>query len=165
MIRQISVETIVPADEKKKKQETHVLKSDGTTERLVHKRRTSIQHHEKQTRQEREKRSVVHDKQEKREKQEKSVKTEKEEMPRLGRTLTSQEETILLPLLQGLLAANGTETSKLKHENTPFGEREREDSKTKSRSNSLAENNDKSKFIHRQLSCQSCLLTVKKSVL
>lgn len=151
MDHHISVETIVPADEKKK-QETHVLKSDGTTERLVHKRRTSIQHHERQAKQEKEKREkrVVHDKQEKQEKREKSVKTDKEEIaidkPRLGRTLTSQEESILLPLLQGLLAANGTDASKLKHENTPFREKEQEGSNKNSRSNSLAENNDKSKF-------------------
>lgn len=149
MDRHISVETIVPADEKKK-QETHVLKSDGTTERLVHKRRTSIQHHEKQTKQEKEKREkrVVHDKQEKQEKREKSVKKEEIpiDKPRLGRTLTSQEESILLPLLQGLLAANGTDASKLKHENTPFREKEQEGSNKNSRSNTLAENNDKSKF-------------------
>lgn len=152
--RQISVETIVPADEKKR-QETRVLKSDGTTEPLVQKRRTSIHHHEKQTKQEKEKREkrVVHvkqDKQEKREKQEKPEKSEEEETsdkPKLGRTLTSQEESILLPLLQGLLAANGTDTSKLKHENTPFFEKDQEGSKKNSRSNSLAENNEKSKFI------------------
>lgn len=139
----------MPADEKKK-QVTHVLKSDGTTERLVHKRRTSLQNHEKQTKQEKEKREkrVVQVKREKQEKQEKQVKSEKEEAtdkPRLGRTLTSQEESILLPLLQGLLAANGTDASKLKHENTPFCEKEPEGSKKNSRSNSLAENNDKSK--------------------
>lgn len=140
----------MPADEKKKKQQTHVLKSDGTTERLVHKRRTSIQHHEKQTKQEREKRErrASHDKQEKQEKREKSVKSEKEDdKPRLGRTLTSQEESILLPLLQGLLAANGTDASTLKHENTPFGDKEQEGSKKDSRSSVLAENIDKSKFI------------------
>lgn len=142
----------MPADEKKT-QETHVLKSDGTTERLVHKRRTSIHHHEKQAKQEKEKekreKRVAHEKQEKREKQEKSEKSQKDEAvdkPRLGRTLTSQEESILLPLLQGLLAANGTDTSKLKHENTPFCEKEQEGSIKDSRSNS-AENNDKGEFI------------------
>lgn len=142
------VETIVPADEKKA-QETLMLKSDGTTERLVQKRRTAMHHHEKHAKQEKERRErrisqekrTPHDKQEKREKQEKS---EKVDMPRLGRTLTSQEESILLPLLQGLLAANGTDTSKLKHENTPFCERDQEFSKRTSRSNSFAENNDKS---------------------
>lgn len=139
----------MPADEKKS-QETLMLKSDGTTERLVHRRRTTSHHHEKQAKQEKDKRDrrvsqekrISQDKQEKRDKQEK-LETDK---PRLGRTLTSQEESILLPLLQGLLAANGTDTSKLKHENTPFREKELEISKRTSRSNSLAENNDKSKL-------------------
>lgn len=147
------VETIVPADEKKK-QETHVLKSDGTTERLVQKRRTSsMHHHEKQVKQEREKREkrLVHhdkqDRQEKREKQEsKSEKVETMDKPRLGRTLTSQEESILLPLLQGLLAANGADTSKLKHENTPFGEKEQGSGKKNSRSESFADHSDKSMY-------------------
>lgn len=145
----ILVETIVPVDEKKT-QETHVLKSDGTTERLVQKRRTLIHQHERQARQEREKREKRVE-QEKREKQEKSEKSTKEEMvdkPRLGRILTSQEESILLPLLQGLLTANGTDTSKFKHENTPFCEKEQEDGKKNSRSNSIAENNDKSELVH-----------------
>lgn len=155
-----TVETIVPADEKKA-QETLMLKSDGTTERLVQKRRTtSMHHHEKQAKQEKDKRErrisqekrTSQDKQEKREKQEKSEKVDVTDKPRLGRTLTSQEESILLPLLQGLLAANGSDVSKLKHENTPFPEKDQEPSKRNSRSNSLAENNDKSKSIIIKLS-------------
>lgn len=42
-----------------------------------------------------------------------------------GRQLTSQEESILMPLIQGLLSANGCDSPLLmqtKHENTPFGD-------------------------------------------
>lgn len=40
------------------------------------------------------------------------------------RQLTSQEESILMPLIQGLLTANGCDSPLMqtKHENTPFGD-------------------------------------------
>lgn len=41
-----------------------------------------------------------------------------------NRALTSQEESILLPLLQGLLSSSGDQSKKFKHENTPFTEKE-----------------------------------------
>lgn len=45
---------------------------------------------------------------------------------KVGRMLTSQEESILLPLIQGLLASNRSNeaSEKSKHENTPFPEKE-----------------------------------------
>lgn len=53
-------------------------------------------------------------------------KLEKEKKKsKVGRMLTSQEESILLPLIQSLLASGSNETSeKSKHENTPFPEKE-----------------------------------------
>lgn len=53
---------------------------------------------------------------------------------KVGRTLTSQEESILLPLIQGLLAANEA-NNQSKHENTPFREKE----STSNASNNKAE--------------------------
>lgn len=55
-------------------------------------------------------------------------KLEKEKKKsKAGRMLTSQEESILLPLIQGLLASGSNESSdtseKSKHENTPFPEK------------------------------------------
>ena len=170
----ILVETIVPKEEKKP-QETLVLKSDGTTQKLVQKSKVSrtTASQEKQVKHER------HEKHEKHEKQEKVTKVEKVEKhakvnkvekvekveklpapkepekqevndkPRLGRALTSQEESILLPLLQGLLSANGNDPSKLKHENTPSREKEPPASNKNGQSNSLAEKNEKSKRYFR----------------
>lgn len=45
--------------------------------------------------------------------------------PSAVRQLTSQEESILMPLIQGLLTANGCDSPLLmqtKHENSPFGD-------------------------------------------
>lgn len=162
------VETIVPKEEKKT-QETLVLQSDGTTQKLVHKSKVTraTAHQEKQIKQEKVEKSTkattkVATKVEKVEQSTKVEKVEKPkesenqevtDKPRLGRALTSQEESILLPLLQGLLVANGSDTlSKIKHENTPLREKEKEpptsnkNSNKNSRSNSLAEKNEKSEF-------------------
>lgn len=161
-----AVETIVPKEEKKA-QETLVLKSDGTTQKLVHKSKVSraTAHQEKQVKTDRQTKQEKVEKQTrmetKVEKVTQSTKVEKVEKPkeptenqetsektRLGRALTIQEESILLPLLQGLLAANGSETSsKSNHENTPSHEKELPTSNKNSRSNSLAEKNEKSKLL------------------
>lgn len=149
--------------EEKKPQETLVLKSDGTTQKLIQKSKVSrtsvsqdkqvktIVNQERQMKQERfEKQTKVvkEEKADKVEKMEKANEAEKEEVsdkPRLGRALTSQEESILLPLLQGLLAANGNaggnEMPKMKLEQN----KEASTSNTNSRSNSLADKNEKSK--------------------
>lgn len=152
----ILVETIVPKEEKKP-QETLVLKSDGTTQKLVHKskisRTTSQEKHEKHEKQQKVTKVEKHAKVNKVEKVEKVEKVqapkepEKQEVndkPRLGRALTSQEESILLPLLQGLLSANGSDASKLKHENTPLQEKEPPASNKNGQSNLQAEKNEKS---------------------
>lgn len=93
--------------------ETHILKSDGTTEKM-------------------------------------KPKKGKEANSNVGRALTSQEESILLPLIQGLLAANASENSvlKSKHENTPCGEKESTAANTKNTNNnqSTKENNETSEF-------------------
>lgn len=156
------METIVPSEEKKK-QETHVLKSDGTTERLTHKARTSrsTANQEKHIRQEkmekRERRTSIQERQERREKREKEEKSEKHEKqekqeatadkPKLGRVLTSQEESILLPLLQGLLAANANDSSKANTEKATSNENQQVAQNVNSGTNSLAENNEKSRFL------------------
>lgn len=147
--------------EEKKPQETLVLKSDGTTQKLVHKSkvsRTTTVNQERQVRQEKQEKVEKVERVEKHAKVEKveKVETQKMENPkeaeteevtektRLGRALTSQEESILLPLLQGLLSANGNDLSNIKHENTPSREKEPPTSNKNSRSNSLAEKNEKS---------------------
>lgn len=152
-----TVETIVP-EEENKTQETIVLKSDGTTEKLIQKMRTSRTsiHQEKHAKQEKHEKREFKEKDEKRERQEKQEMTEKSESsemsdkPRLGRALTSQEESILLPLLQGLLAANTSDISKCKHENTPAHDKEQSNSSKDSRSNSLTEKSDKSESLSSQ---------------
>lgn len=74
----------ITAKDENMKQETLLLKSDGTAEKIEQKKKSKV-----------------------------------------GRMLTSQEESILLPLIQGLLASGSNETSeKSKHENTPFPEGE-----------------------------------------
>lgn len=190
--------------EEKKTQETHVLNSDGTTQKLVHKSKTSrttvnqervvksekVEKQEKPTpkfskaakvekpgkgeKQDKPEKSEKLEKMDKAtkversqkitktdsstqsegivkseivEKEEKSIGTSPEDIdkPRLGRPLTSQEESILLPLLQGLLAANASDISlKSTNENTPF--RETEPSTKNSRSNTLAEHDGKGKL-------------------
>lgn len=53
------------------------------------------------------------------------MRPKKAKEPSAVRQLTSQEESILMPLIQGLLTANGCDSPLLmqtKHENTPFGE-------------------------------------------
>lgn len=144
--------------EEKKPQETLVLKSDGTTQKLIHKSKISrtMVNQEKQVKQEKQEKTEKVDQVEKHakvekvakiEKAEKSKEPEKQEVSdktRLGRALTIQEESILLPLLQGLLSANGNDLSKMKHENTPSREKEPPTSSKNSRSNSLADKNEKS---------------------
>lgn len=154
--------------EEKKAQETLVLKSDGTTQKLVQKSkatRTTVTQ-EKQQKQEKQEKIVKQTKIEKVEKVEKLSKVEKMEKPketeksnqsekqdvgdttRLGRPLTSQEESILLPLLQGLLAANGSDALSIpKQETTTSQEKQPPTSNKNSRSNSLAEKSEKSEFI------------------
>lgn len=92
-----TVETIKSTN--KKPQETHIVKSDGSTEKT-----------------------------------------------KGGRTLTSQEESILLPLIQGLLAANNANES-MKHENTPLRDREptSNNAKNNNKSNLNAEHSQISK--------------------
>lgn len=147
----ISVETIVPQEEKKK-QETIVLKSDGSIEKLVQKTKSTraTVHQEKHLKQEkqakRELKEKPDEKSEKSNKREMPEKSETNDKPRLGRALTSQEESILLPLLQGLLAANGSDTTKIKHENTPIQDNEQSSSNKNIASNSSAEKTDKSKL-------------------
>lgn len=81
-------------------------------------------------------------------------KLEKEKKKsKAGRMLTSQEESILLPLIQGLLASglNGSsETSeKSKHENTPFPEKEHTTSlKDEDADNTCQEDATKSMYIY-----------------
>ncbi|XP_031625586.1 uncharacterized protein LOC116342206 [Contarinia nasturtii] len=148
------VETIVPKEEKKP-QETLVLKSDGTTQKLIQKSkisRTSVS-------QDKQVKTIVN--QERQMKQEKKTKVEKVEKmdmvndaekqelsdkPRLGRALTSQEESILLPLLQGLLAANGNDSPKAKPENSSSQNKEPSTSNKNSRSNSLVKKNENSEL-------------------
>lgn len=156
----ILVETIVPKEEKKQ-QETLVLKSDGTTQKLVQKSKVSgsTASQEKQIKHEKQQKVTKVEKVEKHAKVNKvekvakvekvptakeSEKQEVNDKPRLGRTLTSQEESILLPLLQGLLSANGSDIPKLKHENTPSREKEPPASNRNDKSNSHAEKNEKS---------------------
>lgn len=75
------------------------------------------------------------------------MKPKKGKEANVGRALTSQEESILLPLIQGLLAANASESALVisKHENSPLGEKE---SSTKNTNNnkSTKENNETSEF-------------------
>lgn len=153
------VETIVPK-EAKKQQETLVLNSDGTTQKFVHKSKVSRStvSQEKHVKQDKQFKQVV--KQEKREKVERSEKSSKDEKkvenveapefsdkPRLGRPLTSQEESILLPLLQGLLAANGNDTLlKTKQDTNSSQENEPSASTKNSRSGSLANNSEKGAY-------------------
>lgn len=81
-------------------------------------------------------------------------KLEKErKKSKVGRMLTSQEESILLPLIQGLLASglNGSnETSeKSKHENTPFPEKENTNSpKDEDADNTCQEDATKSMYTY-----------------
>lgn len=149
------VETIVPK-EAKKQQETLVLNSDGTTQKFVHKSKVSRStvSQEKHVKQDKQfKQLVKTEKHEKVERSEKSSKSEKKvenmealepsDKPRLGRPLTSQEESILLPLLQGLLAANGNDTllkTNSSEENEPSA------STKNSRSGSLANNSEKGAY-------------------
>lgn len=156
-------------NEEKKVQETLVLKSDGTTQKLIQKSKASrtFSSQEKQSKQEKHEKIVKQTKIEKVEKVETSEKAGKIDnpngtdmpkepetqdsidKPRLGRPLTIQEESILLPLLQGLLAANGSDILSIsKHENTPSDEKETPASNKNSRSNSLAEKSEKSEFIN-----------------
>lgn len=157
------VETIVPSDEKKV-QETHVLKSDGTTEKLIHKAKTSrtTVHQEKHARQEKQGKQGKQEKSERLEIHETHEKqtvtqntqdvdgkpeaSEVNDIPKLGRALTSQEESILLPLLQGLLAANGSDISKCKQEIAPAKETEQSNGNKNCQSKSLADENDASKL-------------------
>lgn len=156
------VETIVPK-EAKKQQETLVLNSDGTTQKFVHKSKVSRStvSQEKHVKQDKQfKQLVKQEKQEKHEKVERSEKSSKSEKtvqnveapepsdkPRLGRPLTSQEESILLPLLQGLLAANGNDTLlKTKQDTTSSQENESSASTKNSRSGSLANNSEKGAY-------------------
>lgn len=80
------------------------------------------------------------------------MKPKKGKEANVGRALTSQEESILLPLIQGLLAANASENSLLisKHENTPVNHREKESSGTNTKNTnnnkSTKENNETSEF-------------------
>lgn len=132
-----------------------VLKSDGTTEKLIQKTKTSrtTLHQEKLVKQEKHEKREFKEKEEKREKQEMTEQSESSELndkPRLGRALTSQEESILLPLLQGLLAANSSDISKCKHENTPAHDKEQSNSNKNSRSNSFVEKCDKSESLSSQ---------------
>lgn len=151
--------------EEKKAQETLVLKSDGTTQKLVQKSKATrtIVSQEKQQKQEKQEKMVKQTKIEKIEKVEKVEKVEKSkeieksnqvekedvgDKSRLGRPLTSQEESILLPLLQGLLAANGNDVLSIsKQESTTSQEKEPPTSNKNSRSNSLAEKNETSELI------------------
>lgn len=147
--------------EDKKHQETLVLNSDGTTQKFVHKSKVSRSaiSQEKHVKQEKnfkqEKHQMKQEKHEKMEKSERLVKSEKVEKeenpdvidkPRLGRPLTSQEESILLPLLQGLLTANGNDTLlKTKSDNGSTQDKEPLTNTKSSRSGSLANNNENGK--------------------
>lgn len=157
MYNLLSVETIVPKEERKP-QETLVLKSDGTTQKLVHKSklaRTSV-NQEKQSMREKEEKVEKQaktgniervEKEEEMEKHKEPEKKEDSDKPRLGRALTSQEESILLPLLQGLLTANGTDVSMMKQEDSSSQEKEQRTSNKNSRSEPPAERNEQSKCI------------------
>lgn len=145
------VETIVPKDDKKL-QETLVLKSDGTTKKLSQKSKVSrtIVNQGQMVVQEKQKKVVEQQSKMEKVKQvkkmENSQESEESNRPRLGRPLTSQEESILLPLLQGLLTANGSDLSKTTEEKkggTSSKEKPSTSNKN-SRSNSLAEKNEKS---------------------
>lgn len=147
------VETIVPKDDNKS-QETLVLKSDGTTKKLSQKSKVSrtivnrgqvvMQEKQKKVIEQQSKREKVNQV----EKMENTQESEESDRPRLGRPLTSQEESILLPLLQGLLTANGSDSSKTKEEKKEgTSSKEKPSTSNKnSRSNSLAEKNEKSEF-------------------
>lgn len=71
----------------------------------------------------------------------------KADKTRANRTLTSQEESILLPLIQGLLAANNFGDQSLKRENTPLRDKETSNNKGKnSKSISNQEHDKTSEF-------------------
>lgn len=79
-------------------------------------------------------------------------KLEKEKKKaKVGRALTSQEESILLPLLQGLLASNGAteKCKKSKHENTPFPEKEPPPATKNCITDSKADEVAKSTFLYK----------------